>query len=74
MLGDQISLEFRKCWELKNVGSTKTLGAQICWEYKMMGVQNCWELSQLSADCGLFIHNCDKNYPPVKTILFVGER
>ncbi len=30
-------LGVQKCWELKNVGSSKMLGGQNCWELKNVG-------------------------------------
>ena len=33
-------LGVQKCWEIKNVGSTKMMGDQKCWEYKKIGLRN----------------------------------
>ena len=45
-------LGVQKCWGLKNVGSSKVLGAKnvgvkIVGSSKMLGVQKCWELKNV---------------------------
>ena len=61
----------------KNVGSTKVLEAQKCWEdkivgsAKMLGVQNCWENKNVGRSKLLGVQKCWESYPIVTCAFFV---
>ncbi len=63
-----VCLSVPKCWEYKNVGSSKMFGGQNCWVCKnvgstnLFGEQKCWEVKIVGSSNMLgVIPNC--NFP-----------